>query len=131
MPSPVSNNSSVYDPSLDVCRTEDCDAGSALCASSAHGDKQAAPAILLDASRVEGDLGVRSLLKQHDEKLPDCSTEQKAAVLSCLTAGAAVLAGVASASTVVGTVGGMTTAFVAGVSCGKDLRALQSCKDGS
>jgi hypothetical protein len=57
----------------------------------------------------------------------DCSTERKAAILSCATAGAAGIGGVASSATVVGAVGGLAAAFTAAIACGRDLRDYLDC----
>lgn len=119
MATPISNSSSVYDPSLLLSEAGSCDPSIATCAPPPN--PQPTPISIPDV-HITGDAGTRELMRRLD-----CTTERNTAILSCTGAGAAGLAGVASSATVIGAVGGLAAAFTAAIACGRDLRNYLDC----
>lgn len=107
-------------------QVSECDPSLASCEASSP---EPSPIELMPV-RIEGDAGTRSLIESYDHnRAPDCRAERNDAILSCFTAGASAVAGVASSVTVIGAVGGFLTTLGASAMCGKDLRAYSDCKD--
>jgi len=109
MPNPISStNPSVCDPSLATCADFPPDVPAPAAAR---------PTIVnLDPVVVTGDAGAQALLRSYDASQA-CGAQTNAVVLACL----AIPVGVVD--------GGISSAYLASLNCGKELRALSDCRD--
>jgi hypothetical protein len=132
MPDPISSNSSVYDPSTQMSRADDCDPSQASCAMpGALGSPSSPREITLAPINIDGNAGAQVLVQRFEQarRAPNCATELKTAALDCTGAAATALGAVACFTTVIGAVAGVGLTFVNAANCGKDLRALYDCNE--
>lgn len=133
MTTPISSsNSSVYDPSAQMCLAD----GSGPATSSSGptapaGPTASPPVVTLDPVVIEGDAGTRQLLERYEQsrRVPDCSTEAKEAAQSCAKAGLAADTGGLTATTLVGALPAIAITFVESFACGEDLAAYFECEN--
>jgi hypothetical protein len=122
MPTPVSNNSSVYDLSSQLAEPLACDPSNASC--------NPPQVLTIPPVYIEADPGKDQLVQQLDAARSTCTTQKLEAILTCAAAGATALSAVAAAgaSFGIGAAAGFLATTVASANCGKELRALADCE---
>ena len=132
MTTPISNSSSVYDPSTHVSRLDECDSSNSSCAvSGAAAEPAQRHVVTLEPVYVHGDASTQQLVEQYDQKRSSsCFREGLSAAATCGGAAAATVGTAAAVVTVVLGAAGVAMSFAAGVTCGKDLRAWSDCNAG-
>jgi hypothetical protein len=109
MPNPISTSgASTCDPNIASCT--DFPPAAPLPAVSST------PTVNLEPIVVTGDAGAQALLRSYDASQA-CGPQKQALSLACL----AIPVGVVD--------GGISSAFLASLNCGKDLQALSDCRD--
>jgi len=132
MTNPVSStNSSYYDPTAQFSSADACDSSAATCGPTLEERAPALREVTIPPVVIRGDAGAQQLMRSLDEArhARDCSLEAKNAALSCAKAGAAAVAGAATATTVVGALPAIALTVLESVSCGKDLSAYYDCEN--
>lgn len=122
MPSPISSNSSVYEPSVGGCDPE--------VMSCAPVESRPVAVVAIPPVQIDGEAGARELVKSVDAArgTPNCTAEKLDAARNCAIAGATALVSVASSATVVAAVGGFALTTLMSSFCGQSLRVLDDCE---
>lgn len=128
MTSPISPNSSYYDPTAQFTPVDGPRPGDPVC-SAASSSPASPPVVTIPPTVITGDAGAQRLVEQHDAAQGrDCFLEAANAALSCGKAGLTAAGTVATSSTVVGTALGLAKTVLDSVTCGKDLVAYYDCE---